>query len=135
MKYWTCCQRRTSDFNSFLQQEGCTQGSHLWIKPKQQASDVDRSKTCRFDWFQTGNEVVINVYSKMPIPSLSAIQANPVKAVIQIVFGEDRKEFYKEIVLRSSIDVESSEVNYMPSKTEITLKKSPQTQWARLELN
>ena len=31
-KFWTCCQRRTSDFNEFLRQEGCTSGDHLWIE-------------------------------------------------------------------------------------------------------
>ena len=31
-KYWTCCQRRTSDFDEFLKQEGCTTGEHKWIE-------------------------------------------------------------------------------------------------------
>ncbi len=30
MKYWSCCKRKTSDFNSFLSQEGCNKGSHQW---------------------------------------------------------------------------------------------------------
>lgn len=134
MKYWTCCQRKTSDFEAFLAQEGCSQGSHLWIKPKVADCDVDRSQTCRFDWFQTGEDVVINVYSKMPIPSLSLIEANPVKVNILVVFGEDKKEFYKELVLMGPVDVATSRVNYLAAKTEITLKKLPQTQWSNLEL-
>jgi hypothetical protein len=32
MKYWSCCQRKTSDFDTFLNQEGCQEGSHLWFK-------------------------------------------------------------------------------------------------------
>lgn len=32
MKYWSCCRRKTSDFNTFLAQEGCTTGKHLWTK-------------------------------------------------------------------------------------------------------
>lgn len=32
MKYWSCCKRKTSDFNTFLSQEGCTKGTHLWKK-------------------------------------------------------------------------------------------------------
>lgn len=32
MKYWSCCKRKTSDFNTFLSQEGCTKGAHLWKK-------------------------------------------------------------------------------------------------------
>ena len=31
-KFWTCCQRRTSDFDEFLRQEGCTAGDHKWIE-------------------------------------------------------------------------------------------------------
>ncbi|XP_059564152.1 cysteine and histidine-rich domain-containing protein 1 isoform X3 [Myotis daubentonii] len=30
MKYWSCCRRKTSDFNTFLAQEGCTTGKHMW---------------------------------------------------------------------------------------------------------
>jgi hypothetical protein len=33
-KFYTCCQRRTTDFNEFLRQEGCTTGSHKWIDDK-----------------------------------------------------------------------------------------------------
>ena len=29
-KLWSCCQRRTSDFNEFLRQEGCKAGNHEW---------------------------------------------------------------------------------------------------------
>lgn len=77
---------------------------------------------------------MINVYSKMPIPSLSLIEANPVKVNILVVFGEDKKEFYKELVLMGPVDVATSRVNYLAAKTEITLKKLPQTQWSNLEL-
>ncbi|CAB1333330.1 unnamed protein product [Coregonus sp. 'balchen'] len=32
MKYWSCCKKKTSDFNTFLSQEGCSRGNHLWKK-------------------------------------------------------------------------------------------------------
>lgn len=32
MKYWSCCQKKTTDFAVFLDQPGCSQGSHVWIK-------------------------------------------------------------------------------------------------------
>lgn len=32
LKFWSCCQKRTTDFNAFLSQVGCTKGTHLWIK-------------------------------------------------------------------------------------------------------
>lgn len=30
MKYWSCCQKKTTDFSTFLEQPGCTQGTHVW---------------------------------------------------------------------------------------------------------
>ena len=32
MKFWSCCQRKTSDFDNFLDQAGCEKGNHLWVK-------------------------------------------------------------------------------------------------------
>ena len=34
LKYWTCCTRRTSDFQAFLNQEGCETGIHDWKTEK-----------------------------------------------------------------------------------------------------
>lgn len=33
MKYWSCCNKKTADFSSFLNQKGCTEGSHKWTEP------------------------------------------------------------------------------------------------------
>lgn len=32
LKFWTCCQKKTTDFNTFLGQVGCERGSHVWKK-------------------------------------------------------------------------------------------------------
>ena len=32
-RYWSCCLKRTSDFDEFLRQEGCTKGTHRWTGP------------------------------------------------------------------------------------------------------
>lgn len=32
MKYWSCCEKKTSDFSVFLEQKGCTTGKHCWAK-------------------------------------------------------------------------------------------------------
>lgn len=32
-RYWSCCLKRTSDFDEFLRQEGCTKGKHRWTGP------------------------------------------------------------------------------------------------------
>lgn len=31
MKYWSCCQKKTTDFSIFLEQPGCLQGKHVWV--------------------------------------------------------------------------------------------------------
>jgi hypothetical protein len=32
MKYWSCCEKKTSEFDNFLSQVGCTEGLHTWFK-------------------------------------------------------------------------------------------------------
>lgn len=32
LKFWSCCQRKTTDFNTFLNQVGCERGTHSWRK-------------------------------------------------------------------------------------------------------
>lgn len=32
MKYWSCCQKKTTEFSVFLDQPGCTKGKHVWFK-------------------------------------------------------------------------------------------------------
>ena len=34
MKYWSCCQKKTSDFQAFLAQAGCTLGKCKWRKER-----------------------------------------------------------------------------------------------------
>ncbi|KAA0185478.1 Cysteine and histidine-rich domain-containing protein 1, partial [Fasciolopsis buskii] len=32
MKFWTCCNRKTSEFEAFMEQQGCTTGRHNWTE-------------------------------------------------------------------------------------------------------
>ena len=32
MKYWSCCEKKTSEFDNFITQAGCTEGLHTWFK-------------------------------------------------------------------------------------------------------
>ncbi|XP_016348931.1 cysteine and histidine-rich domain-containing protein 1-like isoform X2 [Sinocyclocheilus anshuiensis] len=72
MKYWSCCKRKTSDFNTFLSLEGCTRGKHQWKKKDTGKKVVP----CRFDWHQTGSQVIISIYSKNSVPELSLVEGN-----------------------------------------------------------
>ncbi|VDO94786.1 unnamed protein product [Soboliphyme baturini] len=104
MKFWSCCQRKTSDFDNFLQQEGCTKGKHNFIKQK--------SSTCRYDWFQTGNDVTVNIYAKAVLPLDSCISASSVSLI--------------------AIDVSKSIVTMNASKVEIKMKKADLISWPKL---
>uniref|UniRef100_A0A8C5DTP2 Cysteine and histidine-rich domain-containing protein 1 n=1 Tax=Gouania willdenowi TaxID=441366 RepID=A0A8C5DTP2_GOUWI len=129
MKYWTCCKRKTSDFNTFLSQEGCTTGPHLWRK-------IDTGKKvvpCRFDWHQTGTQVIISIYAKNSVPELSFVDANSTTLNIHIMF-EHEKEFVQKIDLWGVIDVSQSVVNMMAAKIEVAMRKSEAMSWARLDL-
>ena len=134
MKFWSCCQRKTSDFDAFLDQVGCVEGKHIWKKPKVSSENVDKSKTCRMDWFQTEEDVTISVYSKIPWPALSLVEGNAVKLSMNIIFGHDRKEYANQIILGGVIDLEKSKVSFMSSKVEIVLKKADPVCWTKLAL-
>jgi hypothetical protein len=71
-KFYTCCQRRTTDFNEFLRQEGCTTGSHKWIDDKA-SNDMT---FCRKDFHQTAKYSVVAVYAKHCVPEECTVEAN-----------------------------------------------------------
>ncbi|XP_075040557.1 integrin beta-1-binding protein 2 isoform X2 [Mixophyes fleayi] len=129
MKFWSCCSIKTSDFNEFLDQKGCSTGKHLWV---QQPGRQEVS--CRYDWHQTSSLVVITVYAKTVLPDLTTVEANRTQMDIQISF-QGKKEFRKQLELWGVIDTEKSFVNLLPTKVEITLKKSDPVTWGRLELS
>uniref|UniRef100_A0A8B9RLA5 Cysteine and histidine-rich domain-containing protein 1 n=1 Tax=Astyanax mexicanus TaxID=7994 RepID=A0A8B9RLA5_ASTMX len=128
MKYWSCCQKKTSDFNSFLSQEGCSKGSHVWKN-----ADGKKVVPCRFDWHQTGGQVTISIYAKNCNPELCSVQANSTTVCVRVVF-EVEKEFEQKLSLWGVIDVSKSVVNIMASKIEISMKKAEPMSWARLDL-
>ncbi|NXD72946.1 CHRD1 protein, partial [Eolophus roseicapillus] len=129
MKYWSCCKRKTSDFNTFLAQEGCTTGTHVWTKKDEGKKVVP----CRHDWHQTGGEVTISVYAKNSVPDLSYVEANSTMLNIHIVFEGD-KEFHRSVKLWGVIDVKRSYVNMTATKIELTMRKAEPLLWASLEL-
>ncbi|XP_077197530.1 cysteine and histidine-rich domain-containing protein 1 [Paroedura picta] len=129
MKYWSCCRRKTSDFNTFLAQEGCARGTHVWIK-----KDVGKKMVpCRHDWHQTGGEVTISIYAKNSIPELSRVEANSTMLNIHIVFEGD-KEFNQALSLWGVIDVKRSYVTMTATKIELIMRKAEPMLWAGLEL-
>lgn len=97
MKYWSCCQRKTSDFTAFMNQEGCEHGQHKWIK-----DDADTNVVkCRWDWHQTAKNVVVSVYAKMYDYKRSVVKMNPIRLCIDLVFPQQNdNRFIIDLELR-----------------------------------
>ncbi|XP_053932063.1 integrin beta-1-binding protein 2 isoform X1 [Cuculus canorus] len=128
MKYWSCCKVKTTDFNAFLEQPGCSSGRHCWT-----GKGDKKAVSCRQDWHQTSSQVVVTVYAKNPLPALSSVKANRTVLEVHIVF-EGNKIFQAELDLWGVIAVEKSFVSMVSTKVEITLCKASPGSWARLEV-
>ena len=128
MKYWSCCQRKTSDFDNFLNQEGCTIGKHLWFKTQTEAVQV------KHDFHQAGNNfAILTVYSKNSNPEKTTIKANKIKLEIDVSFEGGSKQFQKSFDLFGVIKPEESKVEFYQTKVEIKLKKADVVSWPKLE--
>ncbi|XP_050308364.1 cysteine and histidine-rich domain-containing protein morgana [Anthonomus grandis grandis] len=129
LKYWSCCQRKTTDFNSFLSQEGCREGAHVWKK------DTEEDKVeCRWDYHQTGPYVVVSIYAKMYSPQNSVIKLNPIRMYCNLVFPQQNNAtFLLDVELAGVIDVAASKVTMYGTKVEIKLKKAEAGSWPKLE--
>ncbi|XP_064594966.1 cysteine and histidine-rich domain-containing protein 1-like [Liolophura sinensis] len=128
LKFWSCCQKRTTEFDTFLQQVGCKIGQHVWIK----AENPGQKKTCRYDWHQTGSTVNISVYSKLAIPDRCRIEANRVSCSVYIVFEGGKSLFEQKFILCGVIDPTKSNVKMAGTKVEINLIKAELFHWPDL---
>lgn len=129
MKYWSCCQRKTTDFNNFLNQEGCSVGKHVWFKV--QTEEV----ACKHDFHQAGNNfAILTVYSKNADPEKTVIKANKIKLDIDISFEGGVKSFKNSFDLFGVIKFEESKVEFYQTKVEIKLKKADPISWPKFEI-
>lgn len=97
LKYWSCCTKRTTDFAAFMNQKGCAYGKHKWS----QDNDNQKEVNCRYDWHQTGSNVVIAIYAKMYHPEKSFVKLNPIRLVVSLVFPQQNNaEFNMDVELR-----------------------------------
>ncbi|KAI6221309.1 hypothetical protein M3Y99_01559600 [Aphelenchoides fujianensis] len=125
MKYWSCCERKTSDFTAFLEQAGCTTGKHVWIKDEVVANPKE-------DWFQRSGHVVINLYCKNSLPSDCVLESDGLmlKAFITHGFGTKKSELQWHLFGR--VDPNESRANFTERKIEIVLKQASTNSWPRL---
>lgn len=130
MKYWSCCQKKTSDFSAFMAQVGCETGRHCWIK--ETSSQLVK---CRWDWHQTARDVVVSVYAKMYDYKRSFVKVNPIRLAVELVFPQQHdSKFTIDMELRGIIKVEAATVSMMGTKVEIVLPKAEPGSWPKLEV-
>lgn len=130
LKFWSCCQRRTTDFNAFLSQPGCTTGMHKWKKEGTPAGTVK----CRWDWHQTPDFVIVSVYAKKYDPDLSFVKLNPIRLNAKLVFREEGDATFElDLELRGVVDIDKSSASMLGTKVEIKLKKAEPGAWAKLD--
>lgn len=97
LKFWSCCTKRTTDFTAFMNQKGCAYGQHKWTND----SDDQKEVQCRYDWHQTGSNVVIAIYAKLYHYENSFVKVNPVRLNVSLVFPQQNNaEFNLDIELR-----------------------------------
>lgn len=125
MKYWSCCQRKTSDFGVFLDQEGCTTGEHIWSK----GETVDK---IREDWFSRGGFVHINIYCKGTLPENSTFQSDGLILRVNLIHGFGEKQSQLDYDLFGEIVAEESRVVVGERKVEIVLKQAGVEGWPKL---
>ncbi|XP_044762492.1 cysteine and histidine-rich domain-containing protein [Coccinella septempunctata] len=130
LKFWSCCKKRTTDFQSFLDQVGCEEGNHLWKKEVSDKSKVN----CRWDYHQTASHVIVTIYAKQYDVEKSIVQLNPIRLNANLVFPEDNTSFLLDIELKGIIDIEKSKLTMYGTKVEVSLKKAEPGSWPRLEV-
>ena len=139
MKFWSCCQKRTTDFEAFTAQPGCAEGEHLWRDETRPSNDDENPEmlrtSCRYDFHQQGSSVVLSIYAKMPRPDQTKVELNAGRLKVETRFGADTntKRFCHEWELFGLVDVNQSTVELLQSKIEICMKKAEALSWSRLD--
>lgn len=128
MKYWSCCQRKTSEFQHFLDQEGCMIGKHKWV------DDKAKEMKCRYDWHQTGSHVTVAVYAKKYSDTESYVELNPVRLIVHLYFPEENANFDLDLELSGMVDCSACTAGMLGTKLEIKLKKEEIGSWGRLDI-
>lgn len=125
MKYWSCCEKKTSDFAVFLEQKGCTIGEHCWTK-------TERVDKIREDWFSGGGFIHLNVYCKGALPESCKVESNGLILQMKVVHGFGAKETQLSYELFGRISVDESKVIIGERKLELVLKQVDVAGWPRL---
>lgn len=131
MKFWSCCQRKTSDFTAFLNQAGCTTGQCKW---KKESAGGSASVKCRYDWHQTATHVTVAVYAKNYDHRSVKLQVSPVRLNFTTYFPQEAGSFDMDVELKGLIEVGECSCTMTGTKIEIKMKKAEPGSWSRLDI-
>lgn len=126
LKFWSCCRKRTTDFNAFLNQVGCEVGNHVWKK------EGGEKITCRWDYHQTSSHMIVSIYAKEYDVSKSVLKLNPVRLYADLTF--QKGNFLLDLELQGIVDIGKSTSTMYGTKVEIKLKKAEPGSWSKLEI-
>lgn len=131
MKYWSCCNRKTSSFENFLKQEGCTtKADHKWAGlAGAKILDV------RHDFHQQGDHVCVNIYAKNVMIESLKVNVNPVFLHVEAEYeaGLANLEFSAELFGVVDLDHKQTKVTVGAAKIEIQFKKKQIMRWTDLQ--
>lgn len=137
-KYWSCCQRKTTEFDAFLNQLGCTSGRHAWTTEEAATTTgtvvTPSTSQCRFDWFQMSGTVTLSVYAKNIMPESADVRCNEVFLSVSLVYDGGKALFERSFNLYGVINPSTSKLNLTPTKAEIVMQKAEACSWPTLEL-
>merc|ERR1712059_99606 len=107
-----------SEFQHFLEQEGCDLGKHKWRADKK-GTEV----SCRYDWHQTATHVTVAVYAKKYDPDISLVELGAVRLVVDLKFPADNSSFRLDLELKGVMEVEACNASMFGTKVEENGKK------------
>ncbi|KAI0978251.1 hypothetical protein GJ496_000423 [Pomphorhynchus laevis] len=133
MKYWSCCKKKTTDFNNFINQIGCERGEHNW-ESRQSSDKTQESLDCRLDMYQMSKDCVVSIFAKNIQPQSCLVSCNRVR--LRVSFKCQQGNYEKSFDLFGVINPVECKATISQSKLEISLRKSVDTLslWPRLTL-
>ncbi|CAG5105241.1 Oidioi.mRNA.OKI2018_I69.chr1.g1953.t2.cds [Oikopleura dioica] len=132
MKFWSCCERKTSDFTAFLNQAGCEKtDNHDWVHPDEAA--LKSKENARYDYHQTPTNITLNVYCKGVIPKETTVHVSNKRIDIDFCFGIRKTKMSVAVSeLWGKVVATSSKLNIGSTKLELIMKKKTSGTWKKL---
>lgn len=133
-KGYLCCKRRVLEFEEFLKLEGCcTEDRHNFQAPREDEKDRDadglEKVSCRSDFYQTYDSVIVSIFAKKTDAAASTITILPDALDLDLVMTATKTRFREKVELYAGVDPEGSKFKVMGTKVEFTLKKADETSW------